>query len=90
MDIKELKSKVESNTISDELTHYRNHLRGKIVYLNCDDPFSSNFWRYFHNNFASLGLTFNVTFPLFSTISFLSKKIEFKVSQLGTATKFNG
>lgn len=46
----------EYNTISDELTHYRNHLRGKIVYLNCDDPFSSNFWRYFHNNFASLGL----------------------------------
>lgn len=46
----------EYKTISDELTNYRKHLKGKIVYLNCDDPCSSNFWRYFHNNFASLGL----------------------------------
>lgn len=46
----------EYKTISDELTHYRDHLKGKVIYLNCDDPCSSNFWRYFHNNFASLGL----------------------------------
>ena len=46
----------EYSTISDELNHYRKHLKGKVVYLNCDDPSSSNFWRYFHNNFASLGL----------------------------------
>ena len=46
----------EYKTISDELSHYRKHLKGKVVYCNCDDPCSSNFWRYFHNNFASLGL----------------------------------
>ena len=46
----------EYKTISDELSHYRKHLKGKVIYLNCDDPSSSNFWRYFHNNFASLGL----------------------------------
>lgn len=46
----------EYKTISDELTNYRKHLKGKVVYLNCDDPCSSNFWRFFHNNFASLGL----------------------------------
>ena len=46
----------EYKTISDELSHYRNHLKGKVIYLNCDDPSSSNFWKYFHNNFASLGL----------------------------------
>jgi len=43
-------------TISDEMSHYRDHFNGKVVYCNCDDPTWSNFWRYFHNNFASLGL----------------------------------
>lgn len=46
----------EYQAISDEISHYRNHLKGKVIYCNCDDPASSNFWRYFHNNFASLGL----------------------------------
>lgn len=43
-------------TISDELSHYREQMKDQIVYCNCDDPSWSNFWRYFHNNFASLGL----------------------------------
>ncbi len=30
--------------------------RGKIVYCNCDDPFESNFFRYFVLNFKKLGL----------------------------------
>lgn len=30
--------------------------RGKIVYCNCDDPFESNFFRYFVLNFKRLGL----------------------------------
>lgn len=30
--------------------------RGKIVYSNCDDPFESNFFRYFVLNFKRLGL----------------------------------
>lgn len=30
--------------------------RGKIVYCNCDDPFESNFFRYFVLNFNKLGL----------------------------------
>jgi Adenine-specific methyltransferase EcoRI len=30
--------------------------RGKIVYCNCDDPFESNFFRYFVLNFMRLGL----------------------------------
>ncbi|MBR3344105.1 MAG: adenosine deaminase [Solobacterium sp.] len=44
------------NDIANELGHYREHFRGKTVYCNCDDPTWSNFWRFFHNNFASLGL----------------------------------
>jgi hypothetical protein len=30
--------------------------RGKVVYCNCDDPFESNFFRYFVLNFNRLGL----------------------------------
>lgn len=30
--------------------------RGKVVYCNCDDPFESNFFRYFALNFNTLGL----------------------------------
>lgn len=30
--------------------------RGKIVYCNCDDPFESNFFKYFAANFNNLGL----------------------------------
>ncbi|MBQ2626635.1 MAG: adenosine deaminase [Eubacterium sp.] len=46
----------EYNTISNEVGYYRTQLKGQIVYCNCDDPSWSNFWRYFHSNFASLGL----------------------------------
>ncbi|HHT52572.1 MAG TPA: DNA methyltransferase, partial [Bacteroidales bacterium] len=30
--------------------------RGKVVYNNCDDPYESNFFRYFVLNFEKLGL----------------------------------
>ena len=42
--------------IEKELKHYRKHFRGKTVYCNCDDPIISNFFRYFHLNFAKRGL----------------------------------
>jgi len=34
----------------------KNVFRGKVVYCNCDDPFESNFFRYFVLNFNKLGL----------------------------------
>ncbi len=42
--------------IENELRHYRAQLRGKVVLCNCDDPYESNFFRYFALNFNSLGL----------------------------------
>jgi hypothetical protein len=42
--------------IENELRHYRDHFRGKTVYCNCDDPWVSNFFRYFSLNFERLGL----------------------------------
>lgn len=35
--------------------------RGKVVYCNCDDPFESNFFKYFAANFNKLGLRKLVT-----------------------------
>lgn len=34
----------------------KNAFRGKVVYCNCDDPYESNFFRYFVLNFNKLGL----------------------------------
>ena len=42
--------------IEKELKHYKAFLRGKTVYCNCDDPYESNFFKYFAANFKSLGL----------------------------------
>ena len=42
--------------IENELKHYRKHFLDKTVYCNCDDPTISNFFVYFHLNFAKLGL----------------------------------
>ena len=37
------------------------NFRGKVVYCNCDDPFESNFFKYFAANFNKLGLKKLVT-----------------------------
>ena len=42
--------------IEKELKHYRHHFAGKVVYCNCDDPYESNFFKYFAANFNALGL----------------------------------
>ncbi|MDD5222133.1 MAG: adenine-specific methyltransferase EcoRI family protein [Patescibacteria group bacterium] len=42
--------------IEKELKHYKDQFRDKIVYCNCDDPFESNFFKYFAANFNALRL----------------------------------
>ena len=42
--------------VSEELKHYREHFKDKIVLCNCDDPTWSAFWKHFHLNFEFLGL----------------------------------
>lgn len=43
-------------TIQKEISHYIEHFNNKIVLCNCDDPFESNFCKYFIRNFNSLNL----------------------------------
>ncbi len=42
--------------IEKELRFYKTQFKDKVVFLNCDDPFESNFFKYFANNFNHLGL----------------------------------
>jgi len=42
--------------IEKELKYYKNQFKDKVVYCNADDPFESNFFKYFASNFNALGL----------------------------------
>ncbi len=42
--------------IENELRHYKSHFYGKVILCNCDDPYESNFFKYFALNFNQLGL----------------------------------
>ena len=42
--------------IEKELRYYKKHFKNKTVFCNCDDPYESNFFKYFAMNFNFLGL----------------------------------
>ena len=42
--------------IERELVHYKHHFENKIIYCNCDDYKTSNFYKYFKDNFKKLKL----------------------------------
>jgi hypothetical protein len=42
--------------IESELKHYKEHFKGKVVLCNCDDPYESEFFKYFAMSFNALGL----------------------------------
>ncbi|MBR4751814.1 MAG: hypothetical protein IK077_08645, partial [Thermoguttaceae bacterium] len=42
--------------IENELLHYKKHFKGKTVLCNCDDPYESQFFKYFVLKFNELGL----------------------------------
>lgn len=50
----EFYTKIED--VERELVNYMDHFKGKHIFMNCDDPESSNFWRFFAINFHRLGL----------------------------------
>ena len=52
--------------IEKELKHYKDQFRGRVVYCNCDDPFESNFFKYFAANFNLKKADVIVTNPPFS------------------------
>ena len=42
--------------IESELKHYAGQFKDKVIFCNCDDPFESNFFKYFAMNFNFLKL----------------------------------
>lgn len=42
--------------IEAEMKHYKEHFKDKVIFCNCDDPYESNFFKYFSMNFNFLGL----------------------------------
>ncbi len=70
--------------IEIELRHYKEYFKNKTVFCNCDDPYESNFFKYFAMNFQHLGLkkliaTCYVTSPVMYTQLSLFDDMEFSV-----------
>lgn len=75
--------------IENEMKHYRKHFKRQTIFMNCDDPEWSNFWKFFVNNFHLLGIK-----KLISThyeASIPSYKLEYDgVETIKTTLKQNG
>ena len=46
----------QQTDIEKELRYYKDQFKDKIVYCNADDPYESNFFKYFASNFNLLGI----------------------------------
>lgn len=66
--------------VESELQHYRQHFRGKIVLCNCDDPYESNFFKYFAMNFNALGLKKLIT-TCYATSPVTGNEFEYYVGE---------
>ena len=76
-----------------EMKHYKRHFKGKTVFCNCDDPYESNFFKYFAMNFNYLGLkklitTCYVSSPIVYTQLSLFEDMEFSVSAKAFSSLF--
>lgn len=68
--------------IENELKHYRQHFKNKVVLCNCDDPYESNFFKYFAMNFNSLGLKKLIT-TCYASSPVTGKEFEYYVNKGG-------
>ncbi len=56
-DMKDDESYTTFESIVEVPSHYSHHFKGKVVLCNCDNPFETNFCKFFLNNFNVLGLS---------------------------------
>ena len=68
--------------IEKELRNYKEFFRGKMVFCNCDDPYESNFFKYFAMNFNSLGLKKLIT-TCYANSPVTGKEFEYYVDKGG-------
>ena len=68
--------------VESELKHYKHHFKGKTVLCNCDDPYESNFFKYFAMNFNALGLKKLIT-TCYATSPVTGNEFEYYVDKNG-------
>lgn len=68
--------------IEKELRHYKDYFNDKIVFCNCDDPYESNFFKYFAMNFNALGLRKLIT-TCYATSPVTGKEFQYYVDNSG-------
>lgn len=68
--------------IEKEMRYYRKHFNGKTVLCNCDDPFESNFFKYFVLNFNRLGLK-KLIATCYSTSPIMGSRFQYRVDGNG-------
>ena len=73
--------------IEKEVRHYKKHFKDKVVLCNCDDPFESNFFKYFVLNFNKLGLK-KLIATCYSTSPIRGKLFDYKVDLDGQMSFF--
>lgn len=76
-------------TVESEVNHYASQLNNKVVLCNCDDPFNSNFVKYFIAHFHELRLrrlictSFGVSSPYEMQYSLFDEQQRFSVQKKG-------
>lgn len=73
--------------IEKEVRHYKKHFKDKVVLCNCDDPFESNFFKYFVLNFNKLGLK-KLIATCYSTSPIRGKQFDYTVDADGQMSIF--
>ena len=73
--------------IEKEMRFYRKHFKGKTVLCNCDDPFESNFFKYFVLNFNRLGLK-KLIATCYATSPIMGSRFQYRVSDSGQMSFF--
>lgn len=68
--------------IENELRHYKRHFKDKIVFCNCDDPYESNFFKYFALNFNVLGIKKLIT-TCYATSPVTGNEFEYYIDKEG-------
>lgn len=62
--------------IENELKHYKDDFKDKVIFCNCDDPYESNFFKYFAMNFNTFGLK-KLIATCYATSPFANTQISF-------------
>ncbi len=73
--------------IEKEVRHYKKHFKDKVVLCNCDDPFESNFFKYFVLNFNKLGIK-KLIATCYSTSPIRGKQFDYTVDVDGQMSFF--